>query len=215
MVFVIHWHESALDIHVFSIPIPPPTSLSTRSLWVFPVHQVQALVSCIQPGLVICFTLDNIHVSMLFSRNIPPSPSPTQRKCFARVRYYLIGFPWKRFFFSSILWQTFDQFGGEKQFCQTASELGRRVLALLITSDAETESCSIENPLFHFRQVKRASCFLPFSSNFGQQAATIWGLKCLTETLQTQHGLFIAMMWNRSEEGPCVFFIFGLHFLSF
>ena len=61
-------------------PDPPPTSLSTRSLWVLPVHQARALVSCIQPGLVVCFTLDNIHVSMLFSRNIPPSPSPTESK---------------------------------------------------------------------------------------------------------------------------------------
>ena len=59
---------------------PPPTCLSTRPLWVFPVHQARALVSCIQHGLVICFTLDNIHISMLFSQNIPPSPSPTESK---------------------------------------------------------------------------------------------------------------------------------------
>ena len=29
MVFAIHWHESAMDLHVFPIPIPPPTSLHT------------------------------------------------------------------------------------------------------------------------------------------------------------------------------------------
>ena len=87
--FVIHWHESAMDIHVSPIQIPPPTSLSTWSLWVFPVHQAQALVSCIQPGLVICFTLDNIHVSMLFSQNIPPSPFPRVQKS---VLYIYISF---------------------------------------------------------------------------------------------------------------------------
>ena len=71
--FVTHWHESAMELHVFPIPIPPPTFLSTRFLCIFPVHQAWALVSCIQPGLVICFTIANIHVLMLFFRNIPPA----------------------------------------------------------------------------------------------------------------------------------------------
>ena len=47
-----------MDLHVFPIPIPAPISPPTPSLWVFPVHQPRALVSCIQPGLVICFILD-------------------------------------------------------------------------------------------------------------------------------------------------------------
>ena len=80
MLFAIHWHESAMDLHMFPIPIPPPASLPIPSLWVFPVHQPRALVSCIPPGLVICFTLDSTLVSMLFSQNIPPSPSPTESK---------------------------------------------------------------------------------------------------------------------------------------
>ena len=29
--FVIHWNETAMGLHVFPIPIPPPTSLSTHS----------------------------------------------------------------------------------------------------------------------------------------------------------------------------------------
>ena len=59
----------------------PPSHLPLYPIpGVFPVHQAWALVSCIQPGLVICFSLDNIHVSMLFSWNIPPSPSPTESK---------------------------------------------------------------------------------------------------------------------------------------
>ena len=66
--------------HGFTCVPHPDAPSSTWSLWVFPVHQARALVSCIQPGLVICFTVDNIHVSMLFSRNIPPSPSPTESK---------------------------------------------------------------------------------------------------------------------------------------
>ena len=30
--FVIHWNETAMGLHVFPIPIPPPISLSSRSL---------------------------------------------------------------------------------------------------------------------------------------------------------------------------------------
>ena len=34
--------------------------------------------SCIKPGLAICFAYGNIHVSMLFSQIIPPSPLLTE-----------------------------------------------------------------------------------------------------------------------------------------
>ena len=34
MVFAIHWHESAMDLHVFPILSPPPTSLPITPLWV-------------------------------------------------------------------------------------------------------------------------------------------------------------------------------------
>ena len=59
-------------------PLPPPSPghPSGSSQCTSPEHPV----SCIEPGLAIYFTYDNIHVSMLFSQIIPPSPSPTESK---------------------------------------------------------------------------------------------------------------------------------------
>ena len=59
-------------------PLPPPSPFhsSGSSQCTSPEHPV----SCIEPGSAIYFTYDNIHVSMLFSQNIPPLPSPTESK---------------------------------------------------------------------------------------------------------------------------------------
>ena len=77
IVFAIYQHESATSIHVGDSPswtlLPPPSPyhLSGSSQCTSPKHPV----SCIEPGLAICFIYDIIHVSMLFSQIIPPSPS--------------------------------------------------------------------------------------------------------------------------------------------
>ena len=69
-----------MGVHVFPILNLPPTSLPIPSLWVIPVHHPEHPVSCIEPGLVIHFTYDYLHVSMPFSNIILPLPSPTESK---------------------------------------------------------------------------------------------------------------------------------------
>ena len=66
-----------MGVHVSPILDPPATSLPIPSLRVAQGSDSECSVSCTELGLVICFTYGNIHVSMLFSQIIPPSPSPT------------------------------------------------------------------------------------------------------------------------------------------
>ena len=78
--FAIHQHESAMGIHVLPILNPPPTSLLVPSLWVIPVHQLQA--SCI---LHWTWTGDSFIIWYYTCFNAiipshPPSPSPTDSK---------------------------------------------------------------------------------------------------------------------------------------
>ena len=69
-----------MGVHVFpilnSFPLPSPSHPSGSSQRT----SLELPVSCMEPGLAIYFTYDNIHVSMLFSQIIPPSPSPTESK---------------------------------------------------------------------------------------------------------------------------------------
>ena len=95
MVFAIHQHELATDIHVCPLLDPSPTSLLTTSLWVAPSFVCPA--SRIKLELAIYFTYGNVHVSMLFSQIIPPSA------------HFLIGL--MGFFFNIELHELFIDFG--------------------------------------------------------------------------------------------------------
>jgi len=69
-------HGCTCVLHPESWWDPSPSHPSGSSQCTSPEHPV----SCIKPGLAICFTYDNIYVSMLFSQIIPASPFPTESK---------------------------------------------------------------------------------------------------------------------------------------
>ena len=96
-----------------SLPPPSPSHPSGLSQCTSPEHPV----SCVEPGLAIYFTYDNIHVSMLFSQIIPPSPSPTESKslffmsCLFKI-FYLFIFSTQNILYWGIAdWQCCDSFG--------------------------------------------------------------------------------------------------------
>ena len=78
--FAMYQYESPTGIHMFPIltPLPPPFLYHPSGL--SQCTSLKLPVSRIEPGLVIRFLYDIIHVSMPFSQIFPPSPSPTESK---------------------------------------------------------------------------------------------------------------------------------------
>ena len=76
------WFLPYINMNWPQVYMCPPilNSLPTPSLWVVPDNWPWVPCFFIELALVISFTHDNVHVSMLFSQIIPPSPSSTESK---------------------------------------------------------------------------------------------------------------------------------------
>ena len=78
-------------------PLPPPSTLHPSGLSQSTSFGCPA--SCIKFALVIYFTYSNIHVSMLFSHIVPPSPSPKESKSLFFIYVsLLVSYIWGRLY---------------------------------------------------------------------------------------------------------------------
>ena len=68
-------------------PLPPPSSPHPSGLSQSTGFGCPA--SCIKLALLIYFTYGNVHILMLFSQIVPPSPSPTESKVHSLHLYLL------------------------------------------------------------------------------------------------------------------------------
>ena len=83
-------------------PLPPASPYHPSGL--SQCTNLKHPVSCIKPRLAIHFLYDIIHVSMPFSKIIPPSPSPTESKrLFYTSVSLLLSRVYPRIFFISLL----------------------------------------------------------------------------------------------------------------
>ena len=80
MIFAMYLHEPVTGTHVPFIRDSPPSSLPTLSLHASQSSGFGCPASCVGLALVSSLAYGNVHVSVLFSQIIPPSPSPAESK---------------------------------------------------------------------------------------------------------------------------------------